>query len=99
MTKDKTKKFFRFLKELGLYRQFIQYTDKNYDFHHKKNFKEYCQVKPYGCVISDAFHWVGTPQGDPFWRRIAKCWQEDEGIITNSLRKRLKKLDMSKTFK
>jgi len=27
MTQDETKKFFRFLKELGLYRQFIQYEE------------------------------------------------------------------------
>ena len=99
MTKKERKNFFRFLKELGLYRQFIKYTDKNVRFHHKNSFVEYCLVKYKNTVISDAFHWIGTPQGDPFWRKIAECWQNGDGVITDSLREELRKLDMSKTFK
>ena len=98
MTKNDIKRLYRFLKELGLYRQFIAYTDKNINFHHKNSFAEYCKTGHIDTIISGAFLWIGTPQGDPFWRRISRCWQLG-GVITDFLREELKEIDLSKTFK
>ena len=90
------KKFFRFLKEVGVYKQYIKYTDFESTFHRKKNLSEFLSSTYRGDFIYSAFAWDGTPQGYRFWEKINAWWNVNYGELPVNFKKTLRKLDNSK---
>jgi hypothetical protein len=92
----KYKKFFRFLKEVGVYKQYIKYTDFESAFHCRKNLSNFLSCAYRSEFILDAFSWVGTPQGYRFWEKINAWWSANYGELPADFKKILRKLDNSK---
>jgi hypothetical protein len=92
----KYKKFFRFLKEVGVYKQYIKYTDFESAFHCRKNLSNFLSCADRSEFILDAFSWVGTPQGYRFWEKINAWWSVNNGELPADFKKTLRKLDNSK---
>lgn len=90
------KKFFRFLKEVGVYKQYIKYTDFESTFHRRKNLSKFLSCACRRDFILDAFAWDGTPQGYGFWEKINEWWSVNYGELPADFKKTLIKLDNSK---
>lgn len=99
MIVEDIKKLYRFLKELGVYRQFISSTDNNFPFHRYGTFKSYCENIRRRDAIQSSFLWAGTKQGKEFWLVIHRCWADNDGKITDRLIEALKSVDLSKNYK
>lgn len=92
----KYKKFFRFLKEIGVYSQFIKLTNFKSNFHRRKNLNEFLSSTPECYFIYNAFDWFGTLQGYRFWGKINVWWSTYDGKLPADFKKKLRKLDNSK---
>ena len=73
------KKFFRFLKEEGVYSEWVYNIRKQHPICDKKFWE--CTLKSmfsekYKCAggISSAFCWAGTRQGYNFWLKLSIKW-------------------------
>ena len=97
----KMKKFFRLLKEVGAYNNYI-FNVTHSTYHGYKSAKEFFSVAWSDEFINRAFFWAGTKQGRAYWeylhRQCSNKWSyanfsQDE---LNLIREKLITLDISK---
>ena len=69
MTTKERKNFFRFLKELGVYKAFTKKIK-----HKKENPFTYLKHARKNEAISNAFAWLNSPEGFHFWSNINMLW-------------------------
>ena len=98
------KKFFRLLKEVGAYNNYI-FNVTHSTYHGYKNTKEF-----FSCTCSDefinrAFFWAGTEQGRAYWEYLHRecsnnwTWADYSQDELNLIREKLITLDISKMKK
>lgn len=98
------KKFFRLLKEVGAYNNYI-FNVTHSTYHEYKNAKEFFSAVCTDEFINRAFFWAGTIQGREYWEYLHRqwsnkqpwtCFSQDE---LNLIREKLITLDISKMKK
>lgn len=75
------KKFFRFLKENGIYAAYIKNVNNNVDgtsyFNYacQHNFLSFFKECPISQWINFSMVWANTPQGHEFWDKLNNSWE------------------------
>jgi len=99
MNRNKRKKFFRFLKEIGAYKSFLNRTEENPNNYHKqKNCLEYLKNSFDGRdAIINSFCWADTPEGDRFWSTawIILCENNGNYVLDETVINEIKALNKS----
>ena len=79
---DNKKRFFRFLKEKGVYAAYRRNFDLTYlkTWHHSLYLKvvvdgeNFFDAVNWSLYINHAFNWEKSPQGHDFWGKLSKEW-------------------------
>lgn len=85
---DNKKRFFRFLKEKGVYAAYRRNFSLNYIkiWHHNLYLKvvvdgeNFFDAVNWSLYINHAFDWEKSPQGHDFWGKLSKEWVFDGEI-------------------
>jgi len=91
----KHKEFFRFLKELGVYRKYRKYADYRNKFHRERSLKNFLNERNKEDYIQSAFDWLKTKEGHMFWYQIHIWWVCLDGMMPENYKEVLNKLNLN----
>lgn len=83
MTKGEIKIFFRFLKEIGVYKSYLISTNKSKSQKLKgpRNAKQFLYEVKIGNAVQSAFVWSVSPEGHTFWHKVSEQWDIYSGLL------------------